>query len=77
MDHIVPESLPWRHTDEGPDDSASHSKSSLLGPSVTIPITNGRMNLGTWQGVVRGATNAVPVRVSAHEACAPAVQAKL
>lgn len=53
MDHIVPESLPWRHTDEGPDDSASHSKSSLIGPSVTIPITNGRMNLGTWQGVVR------------------------
>ncbi|WFD18918.1 Rho GTPase activating protein [Malassezia caprae] len=51
MDHIVPESLPWRHTDEGPDDSASHSKSSLIGPSLTIPITNGRMNLGTWQGV--------------------------
>ncbi|KAL4402467.1 hypothetical protein ACI68E_000232 [Malassezia pachydermatis] len=51
LDRIVPESLPWQHTDEGPDDSVSHTKSSLIGPSVTIPITNGRLNLGTWQGV--------------------------
>lgn len=53
LDHVVPESLPWRHTDEGPDDSASHTKASIIGPSVTIPITDGRLNLGTWQGVVR------------------------
>ncbi|WFD06359.1 Rho GTPase activating protein [Malassezia vespertilionis] len=53
LDHAVPEDLPWRHTDEGPDDSASHTKASLIGPSLTIPITDGRMNLGTWQGVVR------------------------
>ncbi|WFC99746.1 Rho GTPase activating protein [Malassezia yamatoensis] len=51
LDRVIPESLPWRHTDEGPDDSASHTKASIIGPSVTIPITEGRLNLGTWQGV--------------------------
>ena len=51
LDHVVPESLPWRHTDEGPDDSASHTKASIIGPSLTVPITNGRLNLGTWQGI--------------------------
>ncbi|CAO1627277.1 unnamed protein product [Sympodiomycopsis kandeliae] len=51
FDRIVPESLPWKHTDEGPDDSASHTKATLAGSSVTIPITNGQLNLGTWQGV--------------------------
>ncbi|EPQ31569.1 uncharacterized protein PFL1_00902 [Pseudozyma flocculosa PF-1] len=51
LDHIVPESLPWRHTDEGPDDSASHTKTSLIGPSISIPITDGRLNTGTWQGI--------------------------
>ncbi|KAL9940373.1 hypothetical protein V8E36_001078 [Tilletia maclaganii] len=50
-DKIVPENFAWRHTDEGPDDSASHTKASLFGSTVTIPITNGRLNLGTWQGV--------------------------
>ncbi|KEI42549.1 uncharacterized protein L969DRAFT_91988 [Mixia osmundae IAM 14324] len=51
MDTIVPESLPWRHTDEGPDDSASHTKASLMGSSITIPITNSSLALGTWQGI--------------------------
>ena len=41
----------YQHTFEGPDDMTSHIKASLLGPSVTIPITNGRLNLGTWQGI--------------------------
>jgi secondary thiamine-phosphate synthase enzyme len=41
----------YEHTFEGPDDMTSHIKSSLLGSSVSIPITNGRLNLGTWQGV--------------------------
>ena len=50
LDHVVPESLPWRHTDEGPDDSVSHTKATLVGPSLTIPITRGQLNLGTWQG---------------------------
>ncbi|KIK71101.1 hypothetical protein GYMLUDRAFT_315007 [Collybiopsis luxurians FD-317 M1] len=51
LDHIVPESLDWIHVDEGPDDSVSHTKSSLLGATVSIPITNGALNLGTWQGI--------------------------
>ncbi|KAE8224580.1 hypothetical protein CF326_g8010 [Tilletia indica] len=51
LDKIVPMNFAWKHTDEGPDDSASHTKASLVGPTVTIPITNGRLNLGTWQGV--------------------------
>lgn len=41
----------YEHTLEGPDDMTSHIKSSLLGSSVSIPITNGRFNLGTWQGI--------------------------
>jgi secondary thiamine-phosphate synthase enzyme len=49
---LVPEDAThYRHTFEGPDDMTSHIKSSLLGPSVTIPVTRGRLNLGTWQGV--------------------------
>ncbi|KAK0233142.1 hypothetical protein IW262DRAFT_1328944 [Armillaria fumosa] len=51
LDHVVPESLNWLHTDEGPDDSVSHTKAALVGPTVSIPITNGQLNLGTWQGI--------------------------
>ncbi|KNZ78848.1 UPF0047 protein C4A8.02c [Termitomyces sp. J132] len=49
LDVIVPESLDWRHTDEGSD--VSHTKASLIGSSISIPITNGKLNLGTWQGI--------------------------
>jgi len=49
---IVPENAPYyMHTYEGADDMPAHIKSSLLGPSLTIPITNGKLNLGTWQGI--------------------------
>lgn len=49
---LVPEDgTHYQHTYEGPDDMTSHIKASLLGPSVTIPITQGRLNLGTWQGI--------------------------
>lgn len=41
----------YKHTLEGPDDMTSHIKSSILGSSVSIPITNGKFNLGTWQGI--------------------------
>lgn len=41
----------YEHTLEGPDDMTSHIKSSLLGHSVSIPVSGGRLNLGTWQGV--------------------------
>ncbi len=44
----------YTHTYEGPDDIPAHIKSSLLGQSLTIPITDGRLNLGTWQGIYLG-----------------------
>ena len=52
MNHIVPEGEPYySHVFEGEDDMPAHAKSSLLGVSLTIAITNGRLNLGTWQGI--------------------------
>jgi len=49
---MVPENAPYyRHNSEGPDDMPAHLKAALLGSSVTIPITNGKLNLGTWQGI--------------------------
>ena len=52
FDRAVPENAPYYlHTAEGPDDMPAHIKASLMGSSVTIPITAGRLNLGTWQGI--------------------------
>ena len=52
LDRLVKEREPYyRHTDEGDDDMPAHAKASLIGPSLTIPITNSRLNLGTWQGI--------------------------
>jgi len=49
---LAPENAPhYTHIFEGSDDMPAHIKSSLLGASVTVPITNGRFNLGTWQGI--------------------------
>lgn len=49
---LVPEDADhYEHNYEGPDDMTSHIKTSILGSSVTIPITNGKLNLGTWQGI--------------------------
>ena len=49
---MVPENAPYyRHKDEGPDDMPAHLKAAILGSSVTIPITDGKLNLGTWQGI--------------------------
>lgn len=49
---MVPEDISlYEHTLEGPDDMTSHIKSSLLGHSVSIPISDGKLNLGTWQGI--------------------------
>ena len=49
---IVPEgNRKYIHTMEGADDMPAHGKASLVGNSITIPISNGRLNLGTWQGV--------------------------
>jgi secondary thiamine-phosphate synthase enzyme len=52
LNHIVKEKEPYyEHTMEGSDDMPAHAKSSLFGVSLTIPITNGRLNMGTWQGI--------------------------
>lgn len=48
---IAPEDFPFLHTIEGPDDMPAHVKASLLGSSVSIPIANGQLCLGTWQGI--------------------------
>lgn len=48
---IAPEEFPYIHTCEGPDDMPAHVKSSLLGSSLSIPISGGRLCLGTWQGI--------------------------
>jgi secondary thiamine-phosphate synthase enzyme len=49
---MVPENAPYyKHTLEGPDDMPAHIKASLLGSSVSIPVTGGHFNLGTWQGI--------------------------
>ena len=50
-EHLVPRSFPYQHDYEGDDDMPAHIKSSLFGCDLTIPITGGRMNLGTWQGI--------------------------
>ena len=52
FDRAVPENAPyWTHTVEGPDDMPAHVKASLLGPSLTLPVSDGSFALGTWQGV--------------------------
>lgn len=52
MNKLVPENFPgFVHTLEGQDDMPAHLKSSLIGASLTIPITNHELNLGTWQGI--------------------------
>ena len=51
FDAAVPESFDWEHTLEGPDDMPAHIKASLLGPSLSMPVTDGRLALGTWQGI--------------------------
>ncbi len=52
FDRAVPDDASYfEHTAEGPDDMTSHIKSSLLGPSVTLPVSRGRLALGTWQGI--------------------------
>ncbi len=54
LDRVAPESFPYRHSAEGPDDMPAHVKSSLLGVSLAIPVRDGRLALGTWQGIYLG-----------------------
>jgi secondary thiamine-phosphate synthase enzyme len=52
FDAAVPEDAPyWTHTIEGPDDMPAHIKASVLGPSLSLPVSDGRLALGTWQGI--------------------------
>lgn len=52
FNHLVKEREPYyQHTLDGDDDMPAHAKSSIIGTSITVPITNGKLNLGTWQGI--------------------------
>lgn len=52
FNRLVPERAPYYlHTFEGLDDMPAHAKAVIVGPSITIPVTDGRLNLGTWQGI--------------------------
>ena len=51
LDTVAPETFDYRHQEEGPDDMPGHVKNSLLGCSLTVPIGNGQLRLGTWQGI--------------------------
>lgn len=52
FDHLIPEGAPYyEHVSEGKDDMPAHGKSVLTGVSLTIPVTHGRLNPGTWQGI--------------------------
>jgi len=52
FNEAVPERAPyWTHTLEGDDDMPAHVKAALLGPSLTLPVSGGRLALGTWQGI--------------------------
>ncbi|HZZ28102.1 MAG TPA: secondary thiamine-phosphate synthase enzyme YjbQ [Pirellulales bacterium] len=51
LNALAPEDFPHRHTVEGPDDMPAHVKAALLGSSVSVPVQNGKLCLGTWQGI--------------------------
>lgn len=51
FDRLAPEDAGYKHDDEGPDDMPAHVKSILAGSSVSIPISDGKLALGTWQGI--------------------------
>jgi secondary thiamine-phosphate synthase enzyme len=51
FNRVVPEHGSYSHTYEGPDDMPAHIKALVIGASLTIPVTDGRLNLGTWQGI--------------------------
>ena len=63
FDAAVPEDAPyWTHTIEGPDDMPAHVKTALLGPSLTLPIADGRLALGTWRASTCASTATPPAR---------------
>lgn len=52
FNRLVPEAAFYAHGNEGPDDMPAHIKAALTGSSISIPITKGKLNLGTWQGII-------------------------
>jgi len=74
LNTLAPENEPhYRHTTEGPDDMPAHIKAALIGTSLSIPITDGHLNLGTWQGIYlcehrdRGGARRVVVTIEGQE----------
>ncbi len=51
LNKLIPENFPYRHTMEGSDDMPAHLKASLIGQSLALPVKNGQLVLGTWQGI--------------------------
>ena len=68
LDRIAPEGSHYEHDDEGPDDMPAHLRSVLTGVSLSIPVTGGRLALGTWQGIFLAEFRALPHRrtIAAH-----------
>ncbi|GHK55077.1 YjbQ family protein [Klebsiella pneumoniae] len=60
--NAVPDNAPYEHDYEGPDDMPSHIKSSMLGVSLMLPVEDGRVRLGTWQGIWLGSIGYTAVR---------------
>ncbi|VTO16913.1 thiamin phosphate synthase [Klebsiella variicola] len=63
--NAVPDNAPYEHDYEGPDDMPSHIKSSMLGVSLMLPVEDGRVRLGTWQGIWLG-EHRITRRFAAH-----------
>jgi len=51
LSDVAPESRAWEHDDEGPDDMPAHAKSAITSTSESVPVSEGRLALGTWQGI--------------------------
>ena len=51
LDRLAPRDHPWRHGSEGPDDMPAHVRAMLTGASLAVPVSGGRLGLGTWQGL--------------------------
>ncbi|MGE0172718.1 MAG: secondary thiamine-phosphate synthase enzyme YjbQ [Oligoflexales bacterium] len=51
LSHMVPETYPYTHRDEGPDDMPAHVKNAFISCSLSIPVQDGKLALGTWQGI--------------------------
>jgi secondary thiamine-phosphate synthase enzyme len=51
LERVIPEEWEWQHIEEGEENAPSHPRASLMGPHVLVPLANGQLGLGTWQGI--------------------------